>query len=360
MKLTSIEGRRSTRLGRGMGRLAALAVLVTVIATACGSSSSSKTTGAASGASAAPKTLNLIVAGLSQSYMQAYIAQADGAFANENLTVNIKSVSPGVIASTIVGGQADLAMSGTSTLFPLVKNGKDTVAIYQTATNGISGYVVGSPKVKSVKDCTKFATAQQGSTAYAWAEKYKDIYKANYSIQQLADTGTISAAVAAGSADCANGAKAGFDSQLASKQVVTLVDPANTKSLPSNFPKPIMGGVIWGLKETVSAKRDAVTSFLRAMQKTFDGPMKKDSIDQLATFMRKSSDFQGASQASMVTAVQELKPYIAPNNGEISTSDWNDSLQWSIDTGQTFLSLTDPLWSFKQRVDMSYYNDATS
>jgi hypothetical protein len=333
-------------------KLAVFSALL-ALAVACGGSA------APTSSKPAPQTLNLIVAGLSQSYMQAYLSLYNGAFDAENVSVNLKVVSPGAIAATIISGQADVAMSGPATVFPLVKNGQDASIIYQTTTNGISGYVVGNPKIKSVKDCTKFASSQQGSTAYAWAEEYKKLFNANYTILQLTDTTTIPAAVVSGTADCAGGAQSNFAAQLAAHQVLTLIDPANPKTLPSNFPKPIMGGCIWGVKSNLQSKKAAVSAFVKGLQTTLNGTLKKDSPDQLATLMRKSPDFQAVSQADMVTAIQQLKPYVGPNQGNVTQDEWTAELNWSLSTGISYLSTTDPLWSYKQRVDMSYYNAAT-
>jgi hypothetical protein len=340
------SGPGSTRWLGSLG--AVLALLV-----ACGGSAP------ASSSKPPPQSLNLIVAGLSQSYMQAYLSLYDGAFDAENVSVNLKVVSPGAIAATIISGQADVAMSGPATVFPLVKNGQDASIIYQTTTNGISGYVVGSPRIRSVKDCTKFATSQQGSTAYAWAEEYKKLFNASYTILQLTDTTTIPAAVVSGNADCAGGAQSNFAAQLQSHQVVTLIDPANPKTLPSNYPKPIMGGCIWGVRQNLQSKKAAVVAFIRGLQTTLNGTMKKDSLDQMATLMRKSPDFQAVSQPDMVTALQQLKPYVGPSQGNLSSDEWTAELDWSLGTGIAYLSTTDPLWSYKQRVDMSYYNAAT-
>jgi hypothetical protein len=144
---------------------------------------------------------------------------------------------------------------------------------------------------------------------------------------------------------------------LSTGQLKLLVDPTKASTLPKGFPSQILGGSDIGLKSDLSAKKAAVTAYMRGMQATLK-LMAKMTPTQMAKKLRTISDWQTISLADLTQQVAQALPFNAPDQGQIPASTWSQNVSFLQAGGLSYVSPTDPTWSYKALVDMSYLNDA--
>jgi len=157
----------------------ASAVAATVIGlAACSSSSSSSVTssstpqGTTSSSSASVAPLTVVLGAVSAEAAAVYIAQVEGYFTQQKVTVNVE-LQPGAEAATdTLAGRADIAFTGApSALAPAVQ-GKQTQFLFATITGpGNASILVGTnSKYNSLKSLSGQQVSTQGVSGASWGE----------------------------------------------------------------------------------------------------------------------------------------------------------------------------------------------
>jgi ABC-type nitrate/sulfonate/bicarbonate transport system substrate-binding protein len=342
----SADDARRTMHGWGQRRhvVAAAFVAASLVAVAAcsssGSSSSSQATTQLSGTgSSAASPLTVALGAVSAEAAAVYIAQVEGYFAKEGVTVNVE-LQPGAEASTdVLAGRADIAFTGaTSALSPAVK-GKQTQFIFATITGpgNASLLVTANSKYNSLQSLSGQQVSTQGVSGASWGETQAlSHYNAThggsaFNVVPLGSSSLQADAVIAGRNAAAGGGPDLFGAQIAAGKMKVLVGP-DSEVVKSLFPSDLLASGLWGLASDFHAKSQSVTKFLTALLMANDY-INSHSVGQVAAVMAKDPLYQGYSLDAVQTAVSVIYPYLTPTDGAVSEQAWTDSLKTYADWG---------------------------
>jgi ABC-type nitrate/sulfonate/bicarbonate transport system substrate-binding protein len=348
---------RKSRISVVTGFVAICALALGV--TSCSSSGSSNANNSGSSTQAAKLSITLAVPEESANFPQYAIATQLGYFKDAGVSVNVIAVGANTVA-TVVGGQADLGVIGLPGPMLPSAQGKSTSLIYAATGGGVSAFVAGQPGKTSISSCRRVATDGVGTSSYQYTKYFEKVFHANWKITTVTDAGSFVALLASKQVDCAVGTKGNFAAQLQSGQMSTIIDPGVPSTLPAGFDRDLPAGVLFGVTDNLKAKRKAVIAFLAAWIRATNF-LKNSSAAAAAAVTIKEAGWNTTSMADMTTQLQANRPFWAINGGQIDASSWPDALQLIVDGGTTLQGGTDnSLWSYDQRVDMSYYKAATT
>jgi ABC-type nitrate/sulfonate/bicarbonate transport system substrate-binding protein len=295
-------------------------------------------------------------AGFDTAFTQLYVAKINGYFDAVNLDVQIKNFGANVITG-MVSGQLDLAFQGANSAMLPVRDGADTTVIYNNVGGGVSAFVYGGvPKVKTISDCTRMGSSPVGTSAYGWAVAEKKLFNGNWLLVPGDNPITV-ASLASGAIDCATGAPGGYSDLAVAGKARLLLNPKDPGTfppgtLPSSF--DFLEAAIFGMKANIQKKQDAVVRFLKAYQRAV-ADVRSQTPEQLAATLKKNADWGPFDAAKLKVSIGLVQSFYAPHDGYIPESVWPGSLQFYSLGGSTFIDPSDSKWSYKNRVDMSYY-----
>jgi cobalamin biosynthesis protein CobD/CbiB len=79
----------------------------------------------------------------------------------------------------------------------------------------------------------------------------------------------------------------------------------------------------------------------------------------LASYLKSTSpDWAPFETNALAAALENQQHFNAPGNGYLPEAAWANSLQFFMQGGATYIDVNDKKWSYQQRVDMSYYDQA--
>jgi hypothetical protein len=182
----------------------------------------------------------------------------------------------------------------------------------------------------------------------------KKLYAAKYEIISVGDAATQLATIASGSADCANSA-ALFGNLTESGQIHVVVDSRDKAALPKGWPNNAVEASLWGVKANLQQKSEAVSRFLKGYHQSVTTTFRTSTPEFLAEMGRRAPENQAFKLEDISKPLEILRPFFSPGAGFIDKDDWTITRQWLFEGGITYLSDTDPKWSYEARVDMSYY-----
>jgi ABC-type nitrate/sulfonate/bicarbonate transport system substrate-binding protein len=193
--------------------------------------------------------------------------------------------------------------------------------------------------------------------SYAWAVWWKKALNANWELVQFSDNPAMTASLLSGQIDCAVNSSQSFQAGLDAGRLHLLADPQRPSTFPASFPTGILGGSLWGMKDNLKAKQDAIVRFMRAYLKGADWILNNSSTD-VATLLRKNPDWATVQQQTVVKDFDNVRALLYPHHGYIAASSWPSVLEFAVVSGQSFIRPSDPMWSYARRVDMSYFKAA--
>jgi ABC-type nitrate/sulfonate/bicarbonate transport system substrate-binding protein len=312
---------------------------------------------ACGGSSAGSQTLTKLSVGLGgpdASAAPLYVAYQKGWFKQEGVDVSINNTM-GNTLNSVVAGQSDIAECCIAATLVATNQGKPMSLITAVVGGGEVGLMVGT--VDSPSKCTRMSTGFPGGTVLMWTMRYQKLLKAKWDIIQNQDPSQIPNLVISGQANCAVLTSTIAAAGLNAGKFHVLIDPSKPSTLPPGFPQGILEVAFWGAPAHLKAEKTAVTAFLRAWLKAV-AFIKQAPPEQVATILRENPDWKTLSQEQVIFSVQDVKPYLAPRSGYITTSSWPDWLDFIKEAGETFVDPADPKFSYKNMVDMSYYRSA--
>jgi NitT/TauT family transport system substrate-binding protein len=303
------------------------------------------------------QTLNVALAATDVTYAPVYIGVAKGFYQKAGLNVKIVTSSAAADTPEVVSGQADLALFSLGSALAAANQGVNTRIILSAQTPASSGWVVSSdPSVKSVSQCQKMGSLPLGGGMYANAINYEKQFKANYSIVQAGDLGTVLDQAISKQTDCALTAWQAALPGIASKQLHFILNPNKDPSV-ANF-KTISAGVIWGVQKNLAAKRLEIQAFLRVYNQTLQWMDKNSYVAQARLVDSQVPAFRSESVSSVAAALQATRPVQNPDSGYLPANTWRPTLQFFQRGGLPFLDASKPAFAYAKRVDMSYYDEA--
>jgi ABC-type nitrate/sulfonate/bicarbonate transport system substrate-binding protein len=284
-----------------------------------------------------------------------------GYFKAAGLNVELLPISNATIVSQVVSGRADLGTIGIPGPLLPAAQGQDPVVVAVLDGGGSAGFLAARPGISSPKDCKTVATFAAGTSIAAWTAYYQNTYKSNFQPVIISSTPAEVAALSSGKVDCAVGLGNAFAPLVAAGKAHLLIDPTKSSTLPPGFPSGIVEGTYFGLKSNLESKRAAIVKYFQVLVKTLD-EMKKTPASQVAAVVHKQPNYQAATEQELAASYSQVtEPTIGdlPNNGYIPASIWPTELKWVANGGTSLQGgASNPLWSYSQRVDMSYLKAA--
>ncbi len=295
--------------------------------------------------------------GVDSSQALVYVAQEAGYYKEFGVDVKINIVGS-AIATSITSGQADIGASGGSQAFAITNQGKPTKQLYWSLGNRAAGFVIAKPSITSVNQCKTWITSVPGGSAYGWAAAYKKAYNATYDITGSADQTLGQNGVATGQFDCSNNTFGQLNPSVVAGKTHFIVDPRDANSLPANV-KALnnLDTSYYALTSAIQDKRESLVRFFKAINKAVNY-MRTTPPDQIAALLLQNTNWQTYTKDVLAAALQNIMFALAPNDGNIASSQWNEIVTFNQGAGLTYLSTTDPKWSYENNVDMSYLDAA--
>jgi len=350
---------RDQRRSRAAGLLA---VALTALLAACGGSPS---VSGGSGSSAPVPPLTVAVPSPLVDFMQIYIAKAAGYFDKEGVSVSIIDNTGANTLNMLIAGQSDLDMYTAPVALKGAEQGKPTTIIYAVerdpgaALIG-SGNVTSIAQLQAMSSC-RLAAGAQGSQGYAYGVIY--LKKLSLKCDQVvaATAGLILAGLKSGSYQAAvttyNNALLAV--QNGDHMLINPLDPNDAKKYSV---QPYPTATFFGLPDNLKAKKESVVRFLRAINDANVLIHKGGNLQELTNLMLSIDAFKPTPADVMQQQIQSIIPFIGAGMGSkpgyIPQDLWNNALQqytvWGLDGFDPGAAVN----SYKQRVDMSYYDAA--
>jgi ABC-type nitrate/sulfonate/bicarbonate transport system substrate-binding protein len=374
--------RVQTALGRAIALVSALSVAAAVLSGCGGGSAPSSGPGsprpaasgpASSGAGPAsgnrPLSLKIGVGSAATNYGAFWVAQANHLFAKNGLEIHVVSyATSGTTANVVSGGLVQLQLFTAPLGLELAEHGKPITIVDELSSfNAGAMVVIGargvtSPsQLRSLKNC-RIATIAQGTVPYAYAIRYlRAEGLSNCALIQESTPPPLIAAVSSGSAQAGIVTYSNAVAAISSGAVTMLLDPLKVppdlakKLVPEEYP----AFVVFGLRSTVRANREAVVRFVRALRQA-NAMLLKTPAAELGAETAALPAFAGAKAPALAQAWKGTLSQIptGPKAGFISKAAWKTALGGYSEWGLPGYSATNPALSYGQVVDMSYFDQA--
>jgi ABC-type nitrate/sulfonate/bicarbonate transport system substrate-binding protein len=331
---------------------------VAALAGACGSGgggSSSSGSGDQTVTIAVPDKLGDIVSA---------IAEQKGYFEQQHVSVKLVEASNNT-PTFVTSGQSDLAEITFVPALTAAQKGASTTVIYATngGANGAALFVKPGTTLQSIRSnpgC-KIATVAEGTATYGFAQIYKQTAGLNCQTVTLSSAAAQEAALASGQVQAFITTPQYIGASLTKSNLAILIDSRKPTDLAKyGGPYVTAPGVgFWGTTSHLASKKPAIEAFLKAWNKA-----RLDVInnpDDAVNTLMKTALFQGQPRAvpeASVTADKAWLGTLAGNNGYITSAQWSQFLNQAATYGLPNFKATDPAFSYKSRVDMSYYTSA--
>lgn len=367
MRVTTKGLRRGAAPWRRLGAAFCVAALALAVS-GCGSSSDD---GKGSGDdSSAPLTLSVALSSVSTAFSDVYLADSRGLFKKYNLTVDIQ-VKGATAAALTAAGQVDVCLYGTSAALAPISQGRELTVVYNTLGN-VQGSVIASAKSNLKKLATtedtimslsgrKVATLGTSGGAFGNAKTLSNYIVAHggkpLEIQGPQTADLQRGLLVTGQVDAVISGTDAWSQVIKNGQASILVpatDPGQIKILGGE----IVSAPIWGLKSTIKEKSAAVTAFIAALRDVHKYEASV-SAEALGTELATIPAFKEAGiTAEAATNSRDNGPLYAPKEGLIDEAVWKSTLKVIGDQGVEY-DVNDAKFSFKNVVDMAYWNKAT-
>jgi ABC-type nitrate/sulfonate/bicarbonate transport system substrate-binding protein len=305
----------------------------------------------ASPAALAQDKIIMMSAGPAISFSPIYLLELLGYAKDEGLDYSVKTVFANTL-NLVVAGEGDLAVIGLSSALVPAREGKETSIVYSLATGLATGFVAGTQKIKSIKDCTRVSTSMAGSAVYSATIAYKNMTNAPYSVLQLGDPAQIVPSVLSGGSDCAVSALGILQSGL-DNGMHLIVDPRVPSTIPPGTVQDTIGTGFWGMKDSLQKKRPAVEKLLRAMKRVHQY-IRTTPTSEVAALLVKHEQYKAFKPDVALRQLEQEKLFWFPNDGYFPSSYWAPTLKY-YQYGMPFIEPGNKLYAWESRVDMSYW-----
>jgi hypothetical protein len=289
----------------------------------------------------------------------------------QRLGLNVTMPFQGSIENTeIASGRDVVGVYGTTGMFPGTEAGHAQSIIFSEGTGNSS---LECDVQTSSPDHTMLDLAGQsvgvigvnGGTYGAVAAMSAYIVKKGKAAIKIViepDTAALVAATESGAvaAGCANGS---FGTAEKAGLTRTIVQADSPLSRSITGPRAI-GKAAFGLNSELASDRTAIVRLV-AGTRIADAQIMRATNAQVAAVLAENPNFapSAISRSALISEVAEARPFFAQDEGYISPTDWNDSLKayafYGLNVGGVPINLHSSAFSYKDAVDMSYWNAAT-
>jgi ABC-type nitrate/sulfonate/bicarbonate transport system substrate-binding protein len=352
------------------GAFAVVALAAALAVAGCGNSSSTNNEASSSGGgtgSGPDPTLTVSLGQYTAVQPALFLGQALGLYKKAGVNVDFQ-LNGTDFATDVLAGRADVAISGPAGALAAAFQGKDTAVLAEVTRGTPNGIVVktGSPYT-SIMDLSGATVAgyAPGTSSYG-AVQLVSHYIVAHGGKPLISKATSSASgvfvdqVVSGAVDASSEVPEGAAPYIKTGKARWLVAPDNPVMAKIMTPD-MVGYSVWTLRSNIASKRTAVVRFMAGMRLAWAW-LKTHSDAQVATELAKVPGFQQLLQADpglLKTVVPQERVFWPTAAGYISQTRWDKVTlpvwkQWALP-----YNLNSATASWKQRVDMSYWQQAS-
>ncbi|HEY4226488.1 MAG TPA: ABC transporter substrate-binding protein [Pseudolysinimonas sp.] len=357
-----------TRKAAAAAVIAAAAVLSLA---ACSSGGTAAPTASTSGGPVTPVKLTLAMAAPSAGQPCVFYAIESGIYKELGLDLTISpqgSNEPALAAA----GNFVIGANTITQAYPAMQAGRQISQVLAQTVGNPSDAVtvkVGSP-YKTLMDLSGATVGVVGTSGYSFAGG--TLYS-RYIVSQggkalnlvvQPDQNTLTANLVNGKIAAAVFPPV-FGPQISQGILKQILSAKSALSTKLNGGTSQINSTFWGLSSTIKQNATAVTRLVAGCR-IADQLMSKETSKQIAAVLAKNANFAPSviPTDQLITQVEES--YIGfepPNQGKITSTQWDTTLKSWIKIGinpGTPYKVGAPGFSYKEGVDMSYWNDATT
>jgi len=323
------------------------------------------TMGVAGGSAQNPPSLTIALA-TSQSDILTYIANQQGYFSRQGVSVTTRDNTGAATTSLIVSGQADLAAFAAPAPLAVALQGQNSSIIWAISGGGVGGSMLADGKtVKTLQDLKDLDNCRLGSfppgtSSYGYAQLYKRKYNSNCTISPSSNQAVQVAALASGAVNATVGGYAYLAPAAKVMDVPFVINTLISRQRANALGPPFTEVVFWGMKNNLDSKRNAVVRYLRALALAQDFVLNSPT-NRVASVLERVPDFAALPP-------NDVKNYVVPSfkgfmplggrNSYIDRGRWSFALQRYTLFGLPNFDPSASAVSYENRIDMSYYTQA--
>lgn len=341
---------------RYRGAVAALAAASLLALTGCGSSSGSGSSGAA-------ETPTIKVAILSTSAISSavYVAQAKGMFDKYGVKVEILDNTGANTLNMVASGDVDLGMMASTGPLLLDQQGKSALLVAGWTGGGAGGMLIGAKSVTSIDGLkgASIGTLNPGTSVFGWATMYNEKYSLGANLVPYGTPDLIAAALQAGQIQGAVGAYANYGTLVEQGKANILIDTRDATKRVEALGPDFSEGAVFGLKDKIVAKKDAVTKFLAGY---YEANMYIRDTDpaKVAGELHALEQFKATPEEQLTSLLKNSISNMFVNDGMITKDTWGIMLDQFAKWGISNFDATNAQFTYDNVVDMSYLKDAVA
>lgn len=349
---------------------AAAALLAAAFLAACGSDDDSGS-GTGNGTAETPK-LTVAVSATVGDFAPLYVAVAQDYFTQSNVKVDL---IPNALANTLpflTSGRADLAMYSATIALSAAQQGKPTSIVLITERQPGFALVGGKgttslDQLKGKSSC-RYGVPQQGTSGYGVSATLKQSLGLKCEMVITPDPATMVASLASGQMDAGVLLASNAD-QAKTRGASILIDPRTQADRDKYFTAETPTASVFGVTDTVRSKKAGVVGFIKAMNKACEYIDSHSDDEVVASLIKADQSFATTPTPTLVAnfgssqrpyMCKGLKgPIMGDRVGYLSESAWKSALETYKVYGIQGFDPSASVNSYKERIDMSYYDEAT-
>jgi ABC-type nitrate/sulfonate/bicarbonate transport system substrate-binding protein len=322
----------------------------------------------ASQAGAAVPTITVAIGSQNWQFGAFYVAQADGLFTKNKVSVSVSSYSASsIMTSLLVSGQIKLGITSDVASLQIAEAGEPSQLIFNTGNIGAGADAVISAKsITSISQLTSgtcnVVTQGPGKGSYALMVAWERVNSITNCSSVVAQNVPIQISDVESGSDQAAVVSYGAALPYINAGLVNLIYNPTTVSkatAKAMFATPYPAFGVIGLPATLKANSVAVTRFIKAMREA-TAIMTTKSPAYVAKLVSKSPGWVGTPVSAIEVALKSELSSLPTGKtaGIITSSAWSTTLAGLVNWDIAGYTASTPAYQYGTAVNMSYFNKA--
>jgi ABC-type nitrate/sulfonate/bicarbonate transport system substrate-binding protein len=346
--------------------IASLSVFSLLLAACGGSAPTTSSPSAAptqAAATAAPRPtgptdpITIAVTSLTAGNAVTYIALAEGFFKEANVEVKTLDAAGPNLLNLVVSGQADLGQGSMTNALTATLQDKPMKVLFQYQGNAAGGFLAAKNEYTSLSQIKRVGAGGPGTSIFGYCNFFKAAAKATWECVPMESYTVRKAAFLSGQIDGVMDTYAQLYDMVEKGQAKPMIDVRKPEVRRLYMKEDTGDAGIWGLTETLEKKREAVTRFMTAIGKAVTWIDTHTDLE-VGQSLKKLKTYEALTVENLAGQEKNYREVNHPNKGYITEAAWRVDLDgWALwGLGEAITSkINDPIFSYQQRVDMSFY-----
>ena len=301
--------------------------------------------------------IKIAVTSLTAGNAVTYIAIAEGFFKEANVEVTTIDAAGPNLLNLVVSGQADLGQGSMTNALTATLQDKPMKVLFQYQGNAAGGFLAAKNEYTSLSQIKRVGAGGPGTSIFGYCNFFKAAAKATWECVPMESYTVRKAAFLSGQIDAVMDTYAQLFDMVEKGQAKAMIDVRKPEVRRLYMKEDTGDAGIWGLTETLEKKREAVTRFMTGIGKAVAW-MDSHTDMEIALSLKKVKTFDALTAENLAGQEKNYREVNHPNKGYITEAAWGVDLDgWALwGLGDAITSkIKDPIFSYKQRVDMSFY-----